>query len=664
VTLTRDTAIMPLVQGSVRARAEPLSSDTSEDTQLRLTEAALRDARARLEATLRAADAGTWTWDIPANQVVADRNLARLFEVSESDAAGAPIERYLAAIHPEDLGRVQDSIRASLEGSTDPYECEYRVMRTDGGIRWVIARGNVERDAEGKPVALPGIVIDITGRKLAENAVRDSAEHLQLALAAADLGDWQWEAHSDIVLLSDRAADMFGLPRGKVITWTRMRDLLVDDDAERARRGVEVALATQTDYDVEYRVVRPSGERCWIAARGRGLYTESGAVVGMIGIVQDITSRKQTEESLRDIDRRKDEFLATLAHELRNPLAPIRHAAQISRISTATEAQKRWSHEVIIRQVQHMSLLLDDLLDISRITRGTLELKLVPTDLEAAIEAAVETARPSIEMKRHRLFIDVPSSHVKLAADPLRLAQVLSNLLTNAAKYTDPDGEIRLSARAERDSFVIRVADTGIGIAPETLPSVFEMFAQVHGRDRSEGGLGIGLALSKGLVELHGGALEARSEGAGLGSEFIVRLPHGVSLQSQEPPTLEAAPELRNRRRVLIADDNRDGAESLAILLRVEGHDVSVVHDGAAALVALERLRPEVALLDIGMPGLNGYEVAQRVRESPTGRDILLVAITGWGQDSDKVRAIDAGFDHHFTKPIEPDRITALLGSS
>jgi two-component system CheB/CheR fusion protein len=630
-----------------------------------MTEAALRDARARLEVTLRAAEVGTWTWDVVTNLVIADRNLARLFEISDAEAAGAPVERYFAAIHPEDLGRVKTSIRRCLERPGEPYECEYRLLRAEGGVRWVIARGNVERSEDGQPLALPGIVIDITERKLAENAVRDSAEHLQLALAAADLGDWQWEVHSDIVLLSDRAADMFGLPRGKAITWTRMRDLLVEEDAERARRAVERALATQTDYDIEYRVASPSGERCWIAARGRGIYSESGAVLGMIGIVQDITARKQSEESLRHMDRRKDEFLATLAHELRNPLAPIRHAAQISRIATASEAQKRWSHEVIIRQVQHMSLLLDDLLDISRITRGTLELRLALTDLTAAIDAAVETARPSIEIKRHKLLIDVPPACVKVAADPLRLSQVLSNLLTNAAKYTDPEGEIRLSVQGEPNGVAIRVADTGIGIAPEKLPSVFEMFSQLHnGRDRSEGGLGIGLALSKGLVELHGGTLEASSRGPGCGSEFIVRLPHAASLEPGEPPTLQPALERTARRRILVADDNRDGAESLAILLRVEGHEVSVVHDGAAALVALERLRPEVALLDIGMPGLNGYEVAERVRQTTFGRSMLLVAITGWGQDSDKARALDAGFDHHFTKPIEPDRIIALLGSA
>jgi PAS domain S-box-containing protein len=640
-----------------------LSSESAEEHQLRVTEAALRDARARLEVTLRAAEIGTWTWDLATNRVSADRNLARLYDLSDADAAGGPIERYLAVIHPEDRSRVREIIQDALKHASGYYECEYRVVKASGGVRWVIARGNVERDADGRPTTLPGVIIDITDRKLAENAVRDSAEHLQLALSAADLGDWQWDARSDLVLLSDRAADMFGLPRGQGITWARMRDLLTADDAERARLAVEEALNTQSDYDVEYSVTRPSGERCWIAARGRGLYTDSGQIVGMIGIVQDITARKRAEDALREMDRRKDEFLATLAHELRNPLAPIRHAAQISRIQTATEAQKRWSTDVIIRQVQHMSLLLDDLLDISRITRGTLELRLELTDLASAIDAAVETARPGIETKRHKLYIDIPTERVQIAADPLRLSQILSNLLTNAAKYTDPDGEIRLSAAASADEVIIRVADTGIGITPDTLPSVFEMFSQLHnGRDRSEGGLGIGLALSKGVVELHRGSIEAHSRGVGLGSEFTVRLPRPASAEKR---TAASAKTLRGEgivsRRVLVADDNRDGAESLAILLQVEGHDVHVVHDGAAALTALEERRPDVALLDIGMPGMNGYEVAQRVRSSPLGRSVVLIAITGWGQDSDKARALDSGFDHHFTKPVEPERIAELL---
>jgi CheY-like chemotaxis protein len=356
--------------------------------------------------------------------------------------------------------------------------------------------------------------------------------------------------------------------------------------------------------------------------------------------------------------------LATLAHELRNPLAPIRQAAQISKAPTATEAQKRWSHDVISRQVDHMALLLDDLLDISRITRGTLELRTELTELSAVIDAAVETARPVIDAKRHTLALDVPPTPVHFSADPLRLAQVLSNLLTNAAKYTDPEGVIRLHATAADDEIAIAVTDTGIGIPGEALPNVFAMFSQVKSsQDRSEGGLGIGLALARGLVDLHGGTIEARSAGLGHGSEFTVRLPRrdvGTERRGAPSPTASAP---TARRRVLIADDNRDAADSLAMLLKMEGHDVTVVHDGAEALAAFMSLRPEVALLDIGMPKINGYDVARKIREDSLGRAVTLIAVTGWGQDSDKARALAVGFYYHFTKPVEPERLCALLRS-
>ena len=383
---------------------------------------------------------------------------------------------------------------------------------------------------------------------------------------------------------------------------------------------------------------------------------------------RDITKRKRaeqalldSEEALRHLNRRKDEFLAILAHELRNPLAPIRQASTISMAASATEAQKRWSHEVIERQVQHMALLLDDLLDISRVTRGTLELRPQMTDLTSIIATATETAQPLIEAKRHALKIEVPDGAARFAADPLRLAQVLSNLLTNAAKYTDPGGEIRLRAMCGIDTVVFSVADNGIGLPPEALPEVFAMFSQVKSaQDRSEGGLGIGLALATGLVRLHGGTLQVRSEGVGRGCEFIVQMPRrSVGDAPQGSAGVASGPSLR--RRVLIADDNRDAADSLAMLLRLEGHEVAVVHDGRQAVASIDSFRPEVALLDIGMPELNGYEVAQRIRQGPLGSSITLIAVTGWGQASDKARAAEAGFNHHLTKPIEFDALGRML---
>lgn len=380
---------------------------------------------------------------------------------------------------------------------------------------------------------------------------------------------------------------------------------------------------------------------------------------------KEIETELHQQRDWRDADRRKDEFLATLAHELRNPLAPIRQAALISKAPTATDAQKRWSHDVIDRQVQHMSLLLDDLLDISRVTRGTLALRMQSTELASVIDTAVETARPTIDSKRHDLTVDIPPEPIRFTADPLRVAQVLSNLLTNAAKYTDPEGQIRLTACCEANDVVIRVADSGIGISAAALPRVFNMFSQVHSTtDRSEGGLGIGLALAQGLIELHGGTIEASSAGLGCGSEFTVRMPRRAVVESvlntsnASPTTHEAL-----RRRILIADDNRDSAETLAALLRMEGHEVTSVHDGPVALSVFGELKPDVALLDIGMPGLTGYEVARKMRQSAPRAPLTLIAITGWGQDIDKERAFAAGFDHHLTKPVDPQRLVELLKS-
>jgi PAS domain S-box-containing protein len=379
----------------------------------------------------------------------------------------------------------------------------------------------------------------------------------------------------------------------------------------------------------------------------------------------DITRRKQWERELVEADRRKDEFLATLAHELRNPLAPIRQAASIARNASATEAQKRWSHNVIERQVQHMSLLLDDLLDVSRITHGTLQLRKQQSDLQSILGAAVETARPLIDERHHQLTISMPED-LQVFGDSLRLAQVLSNLLTNAAKYTNPGGSIRVVGEQQGDELMLLVEDSGIGIDAADLPRVFGMFTQLRSaQEHAAGGLGIGLALAKGIVELHGGRIEVASAGAGKGSRFTVRLPNAVGAIARR---VEVQADSNGRqgagKRILLADDNRDAAESLAIILRLEGHDVDLAHDGQEALDQFTARRPDVALLDIGMPRQNGYEVARQIRAAEKGKDVLLIAVTGWAQDSDKAHSRAAGFDHHLTKPIEPDALIGLLDQS
>jgi PAS domain S-box-containing protein len=396
------------------------------------------------------------------------------------------------------------------------------------------------------------------------------------------------------------------------------------------------------------------------------------AETNLLVAFEDITERRQrqqqleqTEQALREADRRKDEFLAVLAHELRNPLAPIRQAAKILRNENVTDAQRRWSNNVIERQVQHMSLLLDDLLEVSRITHGTLQLRKQQTDLHSIVSAAVETARPLIDERRHQFTIDVPAQ-LEVNADPLRLAQVLSNLLTNAAKYTDPHGRIRVGAAQSGDELVISVEDNGIGIAAEDLAKVFGMFAQLRGaQEHASGGLGIGLALAKGIVDLHGGRIEVASGGAGKGSRFTVRLPNLVTaMENKAVARVATSGHAAVSRRILLADDNRDAAESLAIILRLEGHEVELAHDGVAALRSFAEHKPDVALLDIGMPKANGLDVARQIRATPDGKGVLLIAITGWAQDSDKEQSRAAGFDHHLTKPIEPDTLIGLLGDS
>jgi PAS domain S-box-containing protein len=417
----------------------------------------------------------------------------------------------------------------------------------------------------------------------------------------------------------------------------------------------------------EHRMMGVDGRYHSILAQGVPIRDEAGRIQRWAGINLDISRLKNTERALLEADRRKDEFLATLAHELRNPLAPIRNAVRILDSDAADERQRKWGREVIARQVQRMSLLLDDLLDVSRITRGQLELKKDYVDLKSVVNVAVETARPLIDAKQHRLTVSLPAGNVKLEADPLRLSQVIGNLLTNAAKYTDAQGNIELAARLQNAELVIAIKDDGIGLASEVIPGLFTMFSQVNSAiDRAEGGLGIGLSLVRGLVDLHGGRVEARSEGLGRGSEFIIHLPLKVlapaDAQAASSSDGAANENAVRRGRVLVADDNRDAAESLALVLGFSGYEVLTTFSGTEALEVGARERPQAALIDIGMPGMSGHEVARRIRLEAWGKHAVLIALTGWGQDQDKQAAIAAGFDEHMTKPVDPADVERLLG--
>ncbi len=748
--------------------------------------------REQFRVTLASLRDGVITTDTHANVTSMNPVAEAMTGWSEHDALGQPLDEVARIVNEETRAPVASPVSEVLRtGLNVGLANDASLIRKDGAMLAIENSAAPIRDSTGNICGCVMVLHDVTQRRRAERSsrvnedrLRDSARRLQLAMSASEMGDWIWDAETNLMSLSPRTAQFFGLPANTPVSRDQLRALVPREDGLRTQAEFERALLDKNDYIVEFRILRGQEPPVWVAARGRGVYADHGGVVGMIGLIQDITERRQTEElrgrlaavvesstdavvsktlesiittwnqgaerlfgykaeevigqpitllippeqlaeepaileriqhgesvppyqtvrrrkdgtlvdvslaispirdshgriigaakiarditaqktaeaALRETDRRKDEFLATLAHELRNPLAPIRQATLIAQSPNASDAQKRWSHEVINRQVQNMALLLDDLLDISRITRGTLALRTQPTDLATIVDAAVETARPLIDIKRHALSVQLPTDRVEFDADPMRLAQVLSNLLTNAAKYTDPDGRIGLTASCADGTITISVTDTGIGIPPEAMGSLFGMFSQVRSsKDRSEGGLGIGLALAKGVIELHGGTIEAHSAGTERGSEFIIRLPLRREQARQAQPSTRPGPERALRRRVLIADDNRDAAESLAMLLQMEGHEVTVVHDGREAITAFEKMRPDAALLDIGMPGLNGYEIARSIRRAPQGRDVTLIAVTGWGQENDKAQASEAGFNHHFTKPVEPEAITALL---
>jgi PAS domain S-box-containing protein len=387
-----------------------------------------------------------------------------------------------------------------------------------------------------------------------------------------------------------------------------------------------------------------------------------GVPAGAVGILADVTAARRAEETLREADRRKDEFLAMLAHELRNPLAPLRNALHLQEQPGADPAAVDRSRAVIARQLGNMVRLIDDLLDVSRITRGKIDLKRQRVELGAILDGAVETSLPLVHASRHELTREGPSEPIHLDADPTRLTQVFANLLNNAAKYTPEGGRIRLEARREGDEAVVVVADNGSGIAPEMLERIWEPFAQADRTlGRAQGGLGIGLTLVKRLAELHGGSIRARSAGLGKGSEFTVRLPAAKGPAAATPATGSAPAVGVAVRRVLVVDDNTDAAESLATLVEMWGHEVRSAHDGPAALAAAEEFRPDVILLDIGLPGLTGYEVAGRLRARPEFQSVRLIALTGWGQDADRERSRAAGFELHLVKPVDPTELKKIL---
>ncbi|WP_160174741.1 hybrid sensor histidine kinase/response regulator [Caballeronia grimmiae] len=530
-----------------------------------------------------------------------------------------------------------------------------------------------------------GTLLLVTGQQLAkvarragraEAATRDAADHLlqverdarhrfDVALNSAgvpffivtpvvrdgQVTELRWD------YLNEAAAQLFNEGSGVVIgsSTSYVRPAGWDADILLERLAPLAAQRHGRDaFDV--RVQGGNGEQ-WFHVVAASL---DGSVVAWFG---DVTARVRAEQALAEADRRKDEFLATLAHELRNPLAPIRQVAEILEQPGLTDGRRKWCTTLLRRQSAAMALLLDDLLDVSRITRGALSLRKEAVALKEAIDDAVETARPMLDGKGHELVVKLPARPVHLEADRLRLSQVIANLLTNAAKYTQPGGHIELTATADEAEIVLSVGDNGIGIEPDKLSAIFSMFSQVNPDHHRQGGLGIGLALSKSLIELHGGRLTASSAGKDKGSCFSIHLPANCRVVPPEMPTRDALaiPSSIKTRRILVVDDNVDAADAMTALLELEGHEVRTVYSGEEAVEILSRYSPEVILLDLGLPGMSGLDVARHIRATPSMKDVTLVAITGWGQPQDRARTADAGFDFHFTKPVDVGQLSQAI---
>jgi PAS domain S-box-containing protein len=628
-------------------------------TERRRAELRVQASEDRLKIALEVTRAGVFEWNLETDEIHWSALHYALLGLAP-DAERPSYALWRKHVHPDDLARVEDALRTAVKTMT-PYEAEYRICGADG----------VERVVQGKAVVsaypgehrrMVGAIVDVTDMRAAEAEARANERRFRVMADGVPALIWVADNAGRTDFVNRAYCDYFNVNVEAVQQGAWMTEYHAEDSA-RYNAMFADALVRRVGFRVRARVRHASGDWRWLESTAVPRTSERGEFMGLVGLSFDVTALVEAEAQQREADRRKDEFLATLSHELRNPLAPVRNAAKLLTSPLVKPDQVQWAQQVIERQVNHMALLLDDLLDMSRVTQGKLELKREALRFTTVVEAAVEAASPLVDRKAHRLVVDLPASDVWLDADPVRLAQILTNLLTNAAKYTDPGGTITLEGRVDGDQLEVSVRDTGVGLSADAITRIFTMFTQVDASlSRAEGGLGIGLALVKGLVELHGGSVLATSDGLGRGATFAFRLPLSDAGSPKGPLAGAGA---RNRDaaklRVMVVDDNRDAADTLALMLALEGYDVRTAYAGRDAINLAATYRPDVALLDIGMPGMSGYEVADAIRQAPWGNDIRLVALTGWGQEGDRRRAARAGFDHHLTKPVDTGRLSEFL---
>jgi len=605
------------------------------------------------------------------------------------DAAGGAVDYRFLEVNPAfeaqsglngAKGRTIREFSPDIESSW--IEVFAKVAETGEPVRFEMVAAELNRcfdvqgyrvdEAGSKKVAI--VFNDITERQTAQRALRDGEARVRLATEATAVGIWEWNVLTNTMHWDAQVFRIYGIaptPDG-LVHYSDWSGAVLPEDLLASEAILQDAVLRGRQSRREFRILRRNdGERRVIEAVETVRRNEQGESEWVVGTNLDITERRTSEERLRQMtadlseaDGRKDEFLATLAHELRNPLAPISNGLQLIKLAGGQPATVEKARTMMERQLTQMVRLIDDLMDVSRISRGKLELRKEQVALAAVVNSAVETSRPLIEQMGHQLTVTLPRQTPTVNADPTRLAQVFQNLLNNAAKYSERGGYIELKVESQGRDAVVAVKDTGVGIAADQLPLIFDMFTQVGGSlGMAQGGLGIGLTLVKRLVELHGGTVEATSEGPGKGSVFVVRLPLVIAPAKPQDPGDAAPPSVGPPLRILVVDDNRDSADSLSEILKMLGNDIHTAYDGQEGVDAAGDFRPDVILLDIGLPKLNGYEACRRIREQPWGKDVVMIAATGWGQRNDRLRANAAGFDHHLVKPVDPQALIDLLNA-
>ncbi len=641
----------------------------SEIIERQKAEEVVRESEARLALGLRVAQLALAEVDYGTGQSHLSAEAAQMFGLGE-EAMVVPRATVHATFHPDDRAALQERIAAALDpNGPGRFEMDHRVVWPNGRVRWLrVSKHVLFNTVEGtkRPSRAILAALDISREMEANSNLRASDVRVRLATEATGVGIWEWNILSGAIRWDAQMFRIYGItptPDG-VVPYSFWSNSVVPEDLAEQERILQDTVGQIGQSNREFRIQRTNDHAIRYVEAVETVRTNlDEKAEWVLGTNLDITERKQAEFALLEADRRQSEFLATLAHELRNPLAPLRNGLELLSLSDPDRATSDQTLGMMKRQLDQMVRLIDDLMDLSRISRGTVDLRMQRLDLRTALDQAVETCKPLIDRQDHTLVVDLPDGPVMVEGDPMRLTQVFTNLLNNSAKYTDRGGAIAVHLDVNNGEATVSIEDNGIGIAADQLVKVFDMFAQVERtNDRVQGGLGIGLNIVKHLVGMHGGHITARSEGLGKGSGFTVCLPLAVTPATiATPPEPIAAVRTIAPQRILVVDDNVDAATMMALLLGKQGHEVRVAHNGEEALKTGAAMEPDVVLMDLGMPVMDGFAACRLMRASPWGAKALIVALSGWGQEEDRRKSTDAGFDNHLVKPIPSEKILALI---